>query len=146
MQLENIIGKHSGWNIICLMKRDRLQNLQVSCSWVALRNVILACVLSSVLPGCFFGDSFAVKTVSLKFPTQTTQNHVTLSASEPEVQEVLRLIDEVMASHGFQNYPHLVSAQDHAGEFSPSTVSAEFLSKTASWILVLSKHTGDIPR
>ena len=77
-----------------------------------MRNALLIAFLSLGLVGCFLGDSVAVRTVSLNFPTQASESRVILVATDPQVQEALKLVDEIMVAHGYHDYPPSISAAD----------------------------------
>ena len=64
-----------------------------------MRAVSLCCSLLVLVAGCFFGDPAAHRTVLLQLPV-TVQTTANFSASDPGVQEALRIVDTVMASHG----------------------------------------------
>ena len=54
------------------------------------------------------GDPIAHRIVAVDFPVPQQQTNVTLSATDPEIQEALRIIDEVFVANGFardQNPP-----------------------------------------
>ena len=60
------------------------------------------CGLCLLLTGCYLiGDPAAHRTVSLTFPEKAAKNRATLSITEPEVIEALRIIDETLVADGF---------------------------------------------
>jgi hypothetical protein len=66
------------------------------------------------LAGCYFGDSIAQRTVSLGFPVADQQTNASLSATNAEVLEALRIIDEVMVREGFVRNQNPLAAEDRA--------------------------------
>ena len=66
------------------------------------------------LAGCYFGDPIAQRTVSLGFPVADQQTNATLSATNAEVQEALRIIDGVMVGEGFVRDQNPLAAEDRA--------------------------------
>ena len=63
--------------------------------------IALGCVVLLLLTGCVFGDPTAVRSVSLNFQVPEGQSKVSLSVSDTQVQEALKLIDGVLVSRGF---------------------------------------------
>jgi hypothetical protein len=62
---------------------------------------IFCCAILLVAAGCFFGDPVAPpRTVALNFPAPAGQSKVSLSVSDTQVQEALRVIDIVLTADG----------------------------------------------
>jgi hypothetical protein len=60
-----------------------------------------------LLTGCWLGDRFATtRTVSLTFPVPAGQSKVSLSVTNGEVQEALKVIDAVLTSAGLTRDPN----------------------------------------
>lgn len=59
------------------------------------------------MTGCYRGDSSAVRTVSLNLPIREGQTKATPSVGNAEVQEALKLIDNVLVSNGLTPVPNL---------------------------------------
>ena len=66
----------------------------------------LCCVLLLFLTGCYLGDRITSQTVSLNFPAAQGQDKVSLAVSDSQVQEALKLIDNVLVSDGFVRDPN----------------------------------------
>jgi hypothetical protein len=70
-----------------------------------MRIIALCGCLVFFVTGCLFGDPAAHRSVSLQLqvaaPSQTS-----LSASDPELQDALRIVDTVMASYGVSRNPN----------------------------------------
>ena len=76
--------------------------------------IALGCVVLLLLTGCVFGDPTAVRSVSLNFQVPEGQSKVSLSVSDTQVQEALKLIDGVLVSRGFHRDLHPLAAEDQA--------------------------------
>ena len=74
----------------------------------------LVCVFLLLTTGCFFGDTFAHRTVSLSLPVSQQQTNMKLSVNDVEVQEALKLIDGVLVSSGYVRDPSPLAAEDQA--------------------------------
>jgi hypothetical protein len=70
---------------------------------------IFSYALLAFFAGCMFGDSVAVRTVSLSFPVSGTQNR---STDDPDVREALQIIDSVLASEGFNRDTRPLAIED----------------------------------
>jgi hypothetical protein len=70
-----------------------------------MRNLATIMLLMPLITGCFFGDAIAWRTVALKTPAGTTR---------ADIQPALDIIDGVLNSHGFTNYPTAVAPKDRA--------------------------------
>jgi hypothetical protein len=69
--------------------------------------VMLCLVLSLIATGCIFlGERHSLtRTVLLNFPPRQEQTNVSLSVSDSEVQDTLKLIDAVLNAEGFVREP-----------------------------------------
>jgi hypothetical protein len=72
------------------------------------------CVFLLPVTGCVFGDSFAHQTISLSIPVPEQQTNVSLSVSDTQVQEALRLIDGVLVANGYVQDPNPITTEDRA--------------------------------
>jgi len=71
------------------------------------------CALCLLLTGCYLiGDPVAFRTVSLRFLETASKNRATLSVTEPEVIEALRMIDETLVAGGFPRSPNQPGPND----------------------------------
>ena len=74
----------------------------------------LACAFLLLATGCFFGDAVVHRTVSLSLPVPQQQTNVSLSVSDTQVQEALKVIDAVLVSNGFVRDTNPLVAEDQA--------------------------------
>lgn len=74
----------------------------------------LICVSLLLVTGCFLGDAFVHKTISLSVPMTDRQTNVSLSVSDAQVQEALKLIDGVLVANGYIRDPNPPTAADQA--------------------------------
>lgn len=72
-----------------------------------MRSVV--CALPFLMAGCYTGDPEARSVVVLDFPVS---QH--LSATDPGIQEALRIIDEAFVSNGFTRDRHALAPEDEA--------------------------------
>lgn len=61
----------------------------------------LGCGLLFFMAGCDLGEPTAHRTVTLDFPASNERTNASISAKDPEVQEALSIIDNVLVSAGF---------------------------------------------
>jgi hypothetical protein len=74
----------------------------------------LVCAFLLLATGCFFGDAFVHRTVSLSFPVPQQQTNVSLSVNDTEVQEALKLVDDVLVSDGYIRDSNPLTREDRA--------------------------------
>jgi len=67
-----------------------------------------------LVAGCYLGDPIAHRTVALDFPVQQQQTNVILSATDPEIQEAFRIIDEAFVANGFARDKNPPPPEDQA--------------------------------
>jgi hypothetical protein len=67
-----------------------------------MRITVFLCSTLLLVAGCHWGDPMGEgRTISLHFPAAVGQARVRIFASDPDVQEALRVIDGVIVSHGY---------------------------------------------
>lgn len=62
---------------------------------------ILISLVLLVTTGCSYGDPIARSMVVLDFPISPQQTNATLSVSNPQIQDAMRLIDQAFTTNGF---------------------------------------------
>ncbi len=69
--------------------------------------MVVAVLALLPLTGCWLGDRFATsRTVSLTFPVPAGQSKVSLSVTNSEVQEAVKVIDAVLTSERLRRDPN----------------------------------------
>src|SRR3954465_390035 len=58
--------------------------------------VVFLCLVA----GCYLGDPIAQRTVALRLPPPPDGTNLTLSITDPEIKEALRIIDDVFVANG----------------------------------------------
>ena len=67
----------------------------------------LSCAVLLLLTGCRLGDSAPPsRTVQLSFPVPEGQTNMFPSVDDAQIQEALKLIDNVLTSRGFSRDPY----------------------------------------
>ena len=73
---------------------------------------IIICGFLMLISGCHLGDSVAGARVVLIFPSLQQQTNVNLSVSVPEVQEAVKLIDNVLVANGLTRANTVLTTED----------------------------------
>jgi hypothetical protein len=103
---DRIAEKYVGRSVWCPASPNRERKLKTTFTTLAFAAVL-------AVAGCYLGDSVgATRAVAMKLPVSAQRNQVNVSTNQPEIQEAIKLIDEVLVANGYVRDQDPPSAND----------------------------------